>query len=260
MTDAPMIELRHFSLGYDSPLLSDIDLTIYRGQRLALVGANGVGKTSLLRSLTMLETSWTGEILLGGRSVRKMSRRELARKIAYVQQLPTDFFLLTVRRLVELGRYPHQNPFAPANSDDRYAVERALERCGVARLANRSITTLSGGQRQRVLLAAALAQEPELLLLDEPQNFLDVRNRDETARLLDAVHRSGVTLLEVTHDLNRSALDRVRAVALADRRICFDGPVAEMMTGERLRQIFGLDLTLVPHPQTGDAMVLPGLF
>lgn len=260
MTDAPMIELRHFSLGYDSPLLSEINLTIRRGERVALVGANGVGKTSLLRSLMMLETGWTGEILLGGRSVKKMSRRELARKIAYVQQLPADFFSLSVRRLVELGRYPHQNPFAPADSNDERAVESALTRCGAERFVDRSIATLSGGERQRVLLAAALAQEPELLLLDEPQSFLDVRNRDETARLLDAVHRSGVTLLEVTHDLNRSALDRVRAVALADQRVCFDGPIADMMTVDALRKIFGLDLTLVPHPQTGDAMVLPGLF
>lgn len=257
MTREPILTFRHFTLAYDAPLLADVTFSIYPGERVALIGKNGVGKTSLLRSLTLLETRWTGEILVDGRSVRKTPRRELARKIAYVQQLPADFFSLTARRLIELGRYPHQNPLAPPSDDDLKAVDEAMARCGVASLADRPAATLSGGERQRVLLAAALAQEPELLLLDEPAVFLDVRRQAEMAALLDAIHSSGVTILEVTHDLNRTALDAVRAVALSDGHICFDGPMADIMNRETLRAIFGLDLPLVPHPETGAKMILP---
>lgn len=254
-----MIEINRLSCSFQGrPILSDVCLSIPTGRHVAVVGPNGVGKTTFLRCLDMLLTDWTGEILIGGRSVRSIARKELARKIAFVQQIPPVFFSQTVRQLVSLGRYPRLNPLTPLSEHDEAMIAESLRRTRTEELAERNVETLSGGERQRVLLAAALAQEPEILLLDEPASFLDCRHQEEMARLLTRINRqSGITIIEVTHDLNRAALLDAQAVALVRGSIFYDGPIRGMMTAAKLEEIFGVKMPLAPHPKNGVPMVLP---
>ena len=254
-----MIDVRRFSCAPGGrPLLNGVEFSISAGEYVAVVGPNGVGKTTLLRCLDRVRTDWTGEILLRGRSIREIPRKELARNIARVQQIPPTFYHLSARRLIAMGRYPRLDPFAPFSASDERRIQEIMERTGVAPLAERDLSTLSGGERQRVLLAAALAQEPEILLLDEPATFLDYRHQEEMAALLTEINReSGVTMIEVTHDLNRVSLANRRILVLADGRLAFDGPASAMMTEEKLFEIFRLRPHLVRHA-TGAVMILPG--
>lgn len=242
----------------DKKLLTNLNFDIASGEHLALVGPNGVGKTTLLRCLDFILTDWTGTILLDGRSIREIPRKELARRIAFIRQNPETFFDQTVRKLVTTGRYPYLTPLAPLSRKDEEIVENALFETQTEPLADRLLSTLSGGERQRVFLAAALAQEPSILLLDEPAAFLDYRHQSEMNRLLDGIRkRFGTTLVEVTHDLNRAVLSNAHAVALAEGGIVYDGPAEKMMNRETLRKIFQTELQLVEHPIHHKMMVIP---
>ena len=254
-----MLDVRRFSCSPGgTPLLREVDFSIHSGEYVAVIGPNGVGKTTLLRAIDLIRNDWSGDISLRGRSIRDIPRKEIARTIACVQQIPPIFFQLSVRRLVAMGRYPRLDPFALPAADDERRIDEAMARTGVAPLAEREISTLSGGERQKALLAAALAQEPEIMLLDEPATFLDYRHQEETAALLSEINRtSGVTMIEVTHDLNRVSMENRRVIALAGGRIAFDGPASEMMNEKTLFEIFGVRPPLVRHPLTGAKMILP---
>ena len=258
MAVSELLSVRDFSLSYgDRRLLSPLSFSVARGEYVAVLGQNGAGKSSLLNCLAMLEKRWEGEITLGGRSVRAYRRRELAQCLAYIPQSPGNFSSLSVRDWIAMGRYPYQSRLAGETAADRRAVDRALTLCALGPLADRPVATLSGGERQRALLAGALAQEPKLLLLDEPTVFLDMGHQDQAARLLEQIHREGIAVIEVTHDLNRAALENRRALVLAGGRLAFDGPAAELMRAETIKELFAFDPLLTPHPRTGTPMLLP---
>ena len=251
------VERLSFDAG-KTPILRDVSFGVARGERVALVGLNGVGKTTALRCVGRLLESWRGEIRLDGVSVRRFSRRDLAKKIAFVRQISGSFSSFTARQLVELSRLPYLRPLEPLAETDRAAVDEALARTGAERFADRTLDSLSGGERQKVLIAAAFAQEPELLLLDEPTTFLDYRSQDEISASISAwIRDQGAAVLETTHDLNRAALDADRAVAFAQGTVAFDGPAREITLPETLADVFGVSFPTVPHPKTGVPMLVP---
>lgn len=221
-------------------ILGPLDLEVREGECLVIVGPNGAGKTTLLRLLTGLLRPRSGELLWRGQRSADLSRRELARRIAYVPQIRPSRVPLTVEDVVLLGRYPHLSAlqWAPRASDFA-AVEEALRRVGAEELRQRRVDELSGGERQAVFIAAALAQEAELLVLDEPTIHLDARHQSDLAGLLlGLAGESGRTVVLATHDLNLAGLLGDRLLALAGGRILAIGRPAEILRPDLLESLF----------------------
>lgn len=240
------------------PILRGLSFDVRSGERVALVGANGAGKTTTLRCVARLFDSWTGQILFSGSSVRSFSRRELARKIAIVRQISDAFGTFTSRQIVETGRLPYLAPFERLSESDESIVEDALRRVDALKFAERRLDSLSGGERQKILVAAAFAQQPELLLLDEPTTFLDYRNQSEIMEAVTTwLHDFGAAALETTHDLNRAALIADQVVALREGTSVFIGSAREATSREALQAIFDAPLTTALHPTTQTPMIVP---
>ncbi len=221
-------------------ILGPLDLEVREGECLVIVGPNGAGKTTLLRLLTGLLRPQSGEIAWRGQAYADLSRRELARRIAYVPQIRPSRVPLTVEEVVLLGRYPHLSAlqWAPRASDFA-AVDEALRRVGAEDLRQRRVDELSGGERQAVFIAAALAQEAELLVLDEPTIHLDARHQSDLAGLLlGLAGESGRTVVLATHDLNLAGLLGDRLLALAGGRILAAGRPAEILRADLLESLF----------------------
>jgi iron complex transport system ATP-binding protein len=224
-------------------VLRSVDLTLARGDLVALVGTNGSGKTTLLRLLTGVLKPDAGVVRFEGRPLADWRRLDLARRVAVLPQqldLPVGF---RVAELVEMGRAPHARRLFGSTEADERAVARALADAGALDLADRFAEELSGGERQRLLVAMALAQEPDLLLLDEPTLHLDLAHQ---VALLAAIRRlrdqRGVTVLAVLHDLNLAAAFAPRVAILDEGRLVADGPPAEVLTPDLVRRVFGVDV------------------
>lgn len=247
------LEARDLEFGYDArPVLHGVTIEVERGELLAVIGPNSAGKTTLLRLLSGVLAPRSGLVRLGGQDLRRQSRTALARRIGVVPQDVAAAFPFTARELVLMGRYPHAPGRFFESAADFAAAERALNTTGVLDLADRPISTLSGGERQRVLMARALAQEPELLLLDEPNAHLDLRHQAELARLVRRLNRAhGLTVVLVSHDLSLAA-------ELADRLLLLSaGCVAALGEPERvldvalLEDVYGCRVSVEPNPKTG---------
>lgn len=249
----PALEVDRFSISLGGKeILRDVTFSILAGERIAIIGPNGAGKTTLLKSLNRILRGGRGKIRIAGRPLESYRQFDLARRIAYVPQAEARPAPFTVRESVEMARYPHLGPLAPVRAQDLAVVDRALEAAGMGPLSNRSLDTLSGGERQKALLAAALAQESEILLLDEPTAFLDPSQQTEILRVLDNVHRErAVTILTVTHDLNEALAHSQRVIALRDGAVVFDGPSASLTQGDSLRSIYQHEFVIGTHPRTG---------
>lgn len=239
-------------------ILRDVSLALFSGQRLALVGPNGAGKTTLLKCVHRIVTGWSGSVRLDRKDLATYSQRDLARWMAYVPQGVMVGSPFVVKDFVAMGRYAYQGLSGRLNADDRRAVEKALDLTDTMELQNRSLPTLSGGERQRVLLAAALAQETQLLLLDEPTAFLDPRNESAFWRVLSHVHHERkLTLITVTHDLNRAVLMHDRLLALKEGQVHYAGAAKDFMQEEHLSQVYDSPFLLTAHPQSEIPVVLP---
>lgn len=234
------------------PLLSGLNFEVKQGEHIVIAGQNGAGKTTLLRSLDLIVSGWTGIVALDGVSIREIPRKELARRIAFVQQTLETVPDITVRQLTLSGRYPHLSRFAPLSRYDEEVADRVLHMTETVAFAERNLRSLSGGELQRVRIAAALAQEPEILLLDEPSAFLDYRRQIEINQLLDRIRiDTGTALIEVSHDLNRAVTAEARVIALANGKIVFDGRPEAMMNQEILRKIYETEPRILRDPVSG---------
>ncbi len=241
-----------------SPILRNIDLQLGEGEVLGLLGRNGAGKTTLLRVATRVLRPDAGEILLRGRSLEAHSRRELARAMAVVPQETAVPFAFRALEVVLMGRAPHLGLLGFETGRDVALAAQAMERVGIAHLAERPVTLLSGGERQLVVLARALAQDAPLLLLDEPTAFLDLRHRLEVLAIVRELARAGRSALVVSHDLGLAARYCDRLALLGDGEILADGPPCEVLTPDSLRRAFGIEAEVVRGPE-GVPLVVPQL-
>jgi iron complex transport system ATP-binding protein len=242
--EAPLIEARGVAFAYRAarPVLRGVNLAIRPGELVALLGTNGSGKTTLLRLLAGTTRPDAGAVAFGGRPIGEWRRGELARRIAVLPQhldLPPGF---RVAEVVQMGRAPHAERLFGAARGDAAAVERALHEADATALADRPVDELSGGERQRVLVAMALAQEPELLLLDEPTLHLDLAHQIGLLQMVMRLCRGGLAAVAVLHDLALAA--RVDRVAVLDAgRIGADGAPAGVLTPDLVREAFGVRMT-----------------
>jgi len=222
--------------------LHDIGLQIDAGERVAVIGPNGAGKSTLLRVVAGLLRPASGTVELAGVRLDRLDRLAVARRLAVVPQLPTLPFATSVEEVVALGRLPHEHPVRGMRPGDRAAVAAAIDRVGVGHLLGRDARELSLGERQLVLLAMAVAQDAPVLVLDEPTVHLDLRHQVEVMELVgDLNTRDGTTILAVLHDIGLAAHFFPRLVLLDRGRIVADGPPADVLTPERIRDVFGVD-------------------
>nr|WP_216848667.1 MULTISPECIES: ABC transporter ATP-binding protein [unclassified Rathayibacter] len=246
-------------MGYgDRTVVDGLDLVVPPGRITAIVGANACGKSTLLRSMSRLLAPRAGTVLLDGKAVHRTPAKQLARTLGLLPQSPIAPEGITVADLVGRGRHPHQGILSRWNAHDDEAVATALDATDTAALADRAVDELSGGQRQRVWIAMALAQETDLLLLDEPTTFLDVSHQVEVLDLLVDLNRSrGTTVVMVLHDLNLAARYADHLVALAGGAVHAAGTPADVLTEDTVRAVFGLDSRIITDPTSGTPLMLP---
>jgi iron complex transport system ATP-binding protein len=237
------LELRGLRLSYGQrEVLAGIDLRILPGQRVALLGENGAGKSSLLRCVTGLASRNAGAVLLDGVPREEHSRSLLARRVAVVPGQTVVAFPMRVEQLVALGRIPHEHPLLGPRPADRAAVAAAIERVGIGHLAERDVRQLSLGERQLAVLAMSIAQGARLLLLDEPTVHLDLRHQVAVMQLLRQLStEEGVTILAVLHDVAMASHFFERVLLLHEGRLVADGSPREVLTAERVREVYGVD-------------------
>jgi iron complex transport system ATP-binding protein len=229
------------------PVLARVDLALAPGELLLLAGRNGAGKTTLLRTAAGLVAPGAGSVEVGGRPLASLPRRELARRIAFVSQETGVPFPFTAGQLVLLGRTPYLGPLAFETKADVAAAEQALDRLGLAALADRSVLELSGGERQLVHLARALAQQAPVLLLDEPTAHLDLAHRALVLGCLRDLARAGHALLAVSHDLGAAGFAN-RVALLADGEILAAGAPSDVIRPDLLRAAFGVEAEVIDTP------------
>lgn len=247
------------SAGYgDTVILDGLDLAVPPGKITAIVGANASGKSTLLRTMSRLIWPRHGHVLLDGKSVHRTPPRELARRLGLLPQSPIAPEGITVADLVSRGRHPHHGIFSRWTRKDDEAVAAALVATRTVELAERPMEELSGGQRQRVWIAMALAQQTEILLLDEPTTFLDISHQVEVLDLLtDLNHTRETTIVMVLHDLNLAARYADFLVAMAGGRLHVSGKPEDVLTEENVRQVFGLESRVITDPTSGRPIMLP---
>ncbi|WP_194408685.1 ABC transporter ATP-binding protein [Microbacterium cremeum] len=242
----------------DRTIVDGLDLAVPPGRITAIVGANGCGKSTLLRALARLLPARSGHVLLDGKQLHSRPSKEVARTLGLLPQSPIAPEGIAVADLVGRGRHPHQKLLARWSERDYRVVAQSLAATGMTEFADRSVDELSGGQRQRVWIAMALAQETDILLLDEPTTFLDVAHQIEVLDLLTDLNRDrGTTIVMVLHDMNLAARYADHLFALRSGRVVASGPPDDVMTRDLIREVFDLDALVVPDPVSGSPIVLP---
>ena len=255
-----MIHAQRLTVAYRGrPALSDVDLHVAAGELVALVGPNGAGKSTLLRAIAGLVEPAAGSVELGGTPLAALDRLAIARRLAVVPQVSQLPFATTVEEVVALGRLPHEHPIRGLRPADRAAIAAAIDRVGVGHLLGRDARELSLGERQLVLLAMAVAQAAPLLALDEPTVHLDLRHQVEVMELLiDLNERDGTTIVAVLHDVGLAAHFFPRVVVLDRGRLVADGPPAEALDHDRIRDVFGVDPAILRLPAEAARAGAPG--
>ena len=248
-----VLEARHVQAGYGERLIArDMSLQVNSGDVLSIIGPNGSGKSTLLKALARLLPLKSGEIILEGKNIQNMNEKEIAQIMAVMPQsteFPGD---VTVRELVSLGRMPYRGFFDEFGTKDKAVVDRALELTNMTEYQHRSVMALSGGERQRARLALALAQEPRVLLLDEPTTYLDIRHQLDLMLLIRRLHKElGLTVVMVLHDLNHVARFSSRVVAVKAGQIIADGSVEEVFQEDLIRELYGVENTIMELEQSG---------
>lgn len=256
-TTSTRLSARGLRLAYDAHVVvDDLSIEIPDGGFTIIVGPNACGKSTLLKALSRTLKPVAGTVLLGGRPIESYKSKMVAREIALLPQSPIAPEAITVRDLVGRGRYPHQSLLRQWSAEDEHAVAAALTATASTDLANRHVAELSGGQRQRVWMAMVLAQQTELLLLDEPTTFLDIAHQYDVLELCSRLHAEGRTLVAVLHDLNQAARYATNLVVMKEGRIIASGDPKRIITAELVEQVFGLPCVIIADPQTDTPMVV----
>jgi len=247
------------SVGYDeATILDQLDLVVADGALTILVGANGCGKSTLLKALARILRPTRGHVLLDGKDIHQSATRDIARKLGLLPQGPLAPEGLTVRELVSQGRFPHQSLLRQWTAADEAAVNAAMITAQVVDFADRPVDSLSGGQRQRCWIAMVLAQETELILLDEPTTFLDLKVQVDVMNLLaDLAHKAGRTMVVVLHELSLAAAYADTLVMMKAGRIVCAGAPETVFTAHNIKAVFGLEANVLQDPSTGRLFCMP---
>lgn len=252
-----LIDICNVSLQYgDRPVIQDVSVQIDKGEFFVIIGPNGAGKTTLLKSMAGLHPLAAGDIQIRQRSIRHYSRKDLARALALVPQQINSDFPFTVAETVLMGRYPHLGLFSVESKKDLQLAEQAMEFTEVIHLASRRLGQLSGGERQRVIIARAVCQQSEILLLDEPTASLDPAHQLRIMDLMERLRQEAqITIVMVSHDLNLASSYADRLLLLKDGEVETVGTPRQVLTGERLSQSYGCTLLVDENPLLGTPRV-----
>lgn len=253
------IETKQLTLSYgDSIIIDELNLTIPKGEITVFIGGNGCGKSTLLRSIARLLKPKSGEIVLNGKEIAKMSSKDVAKQMAVLPQGPVAPEGLTVLQLVKQGRYPYQTWLKQWSSEDEEKVYEALEATGLLDLKERSVDSLSGGQRQRAWIAMTLAQDTDFILLDEPTTYLDMTHQIEILDLLFELNeRENRTIVMVLHDLNLACRYAHNIVAVKDKKIAAMGKPEDVVTRGLVKRVFDMDCEISIDPLFGTPLCIP---
>lgn len=258
-TAPPRLSVRGLAAGYPGRrVIEGLDLAFAPGKITMIIGANACGKSTLLGTLARVHPPLGGSVELDGADVASIGRRRFAQSVGLLPQQPTAPDGLTVAELVSRGRHPHRGVFQRWSAADTARVDDAMVKTGVAALSDRPVGDLSGGQRQRVWIAMALAQEPRILLLDEPTTFLDLSHQIEVLDLLRDLNRTdGTTIIAVLHELNLAARYADELIVMSEGRVVAHGAPGEVLTAPVVADAFGLEAMVIPDPLTATPLVIP---
>lgn len=258
-TEPAAVTVEDVSFSYSAePVLRDVSMSVAHGEFIGITGPNGSGKTTLLKLLSRTLTPASGHIEVGGAALSGRGRCDLARLMAFVPQETSVVFPFTALEVVLMGRAPYLSGLGFERNEDLTIAREAMEETDTAQFADRFLHELSGGEKQRVVIARALAQQPDIMLLDEPTSFLDIRHEIEIYNLLTRLNSErGLTVITVSHDLNVAALYCRRLVMLNEGRIHCSGPPADVLTEKNIRAVYDTNVTIQHHPETGVPIVIP---
>ncbi|MFQ1700080.1 ABC transporter ATP-binding protein [Loktanella agnita] len=259
MAEPARLRAEALNVGFNSvPVLTNLSVSIPDQQMTVIVGPNACGKSTLLRSLARLERPGPDQVVLDGKSIHNQSSKSVARRLAILPQTPVAPEGLRVRDLVARGRTPHQSPLRQWSVRDAHMVDQALQMTGLTDCANRALDTLSGGQRQRAWIAMALAQDTDILLLDEPTTYLDLAHQIELLSLVRRLNReTGRTVAMVLHDINLAARFADQIIALKDGAVRHQGTPDQVITPEIMQEIFNLPCTVIRSPVHDHPLIIP---
>nr|WP_093336658.1 ABC transporter ATP-binding protein [Salibacterium halotolerans] len=246
------LSTEHIAVAYnDHTIIDDMNIEIPDGVITSIIGPNGCGKSTLLKAMSRIMKPTQGAVYLSGRNIHEMKTKEVAKEMAILAQSPDIPQTLTVSQLVSFGRYPHRRGAGRLTAEDKEAVEKAIEDTGMMEFKDRTLDALSGGQRQRAWIAMALAQETEVMLLDEPTTYLDMAHQLEILELLESLNKKEErTIVMVLHDLNHAARFSDHLIAMRDGTAEHIGSAEEVISKPVLRNVFGIDAYVVEDPRT----------
>lgn len=246
------LSTENLQIGYgDKVIVEGLNLQINKGEITTIIGANGCGKSTILKTIARVHPAKSGVIYLDGKMIHKIPTKEIAKKMAVLPQSPEAPSGLTVYELISFGRSPHQSGFGRLSNRDKDVIEWALNVTRLSEFAGQSVDALSGGQRQRAWIAMAIAQETDLLLLDEPTTYLDMAHQLEILQLLEKLNREeGRTIVMVIHDLNHAARFSHHMAAMRAGKLVKEGTAEEVMSPEVLKEVFQIDAVIVKDPLT----------
>ncbi len=253
------LKVEDLSLDLDGhEILKDISFQVGRGQSCSIIGANGAGKTTLLKCIIKIYKPSGGAISIRGEDCNQLSQRELAKRVAYVPQGIEEVVGYSVREFISLARYPHLGRWGKPTPADEKAIEESLAKTQIQDLADRDFQTLSGGEKQKVLIASALAQASEILLLDEPTSHLDYRHQVEVHELLNQLQMEDqLTILKVTHHLNPSLFSGDQVLALESGKLIFSGAPRDLLQAGELERIYKTPFEIIEHPKVDGPILIP---
>lgn len=245
------ITTKNLNISYGSlDIVKDLDLEIPKGKITTIIGANGCGKSTILKTIARIIEPKSGDIFINGKNVKEQKPNELAKVMAVLPQAPTAPSGLTVEELIAYGRFPYQKGFGKLKKEDNDIITWALKATGIEEFRERTMDALSGGQRQRAWIAMALAQQTDILVLDEPTTYLDLAHQLEVLKVLEELNKSqGTTIVMVIHELNNAARFADHMIGVKKGKIACQGTADEVMTKENLKELFNIDAEIMKDPR-----------
>lgn len=253
------LEVEDLKFGYGKKLvLDEVSFNVKKGEFISIIGPNGSGKSTLLKTLNNIYNPWKGKIIIKGRSIKELKKKELARVMALVLQDNNIDYEFTVEEIILMGRHPHKGRFEKENKNDYKIIEESLEMTNTTYLRNRIITEISGGEKQRVMIAKALAQRPEIILLDEPTSHLDINHQIEILKLLKDLNKEkGTTIILVIHDINLGIRYSDKVIMLNEGKIIDIGNPEDVITKENIELSYNIKVEIEKNKYTDSLYITP---